>query len=63
MKSVQGELQEAAEQGQPPLLDAAAERAAQAGSTAAAGAAQQLQPDRDAAMGEAEAVAGDNWQF
>lgn len=64
IQSVQGELEEAAEQGQSPLLDAPAERTGQSGSAAVAvEAAGQLPPGRGAAMGEAEAVAGDKWQW
>lgn len=63
MKSVQGELQEAAEQGQSPLLNATTVGGEQAGSAAAGEAAQQQQPDQNVEMGEAVAAAGDNWQL
>ena len=58
MASVRGELQEAAQRGESPLLHAA--DAAPAGGAAAEQAAQRPRPEQDAAMGEAEAVAGDS---
>lgn len=62
MASVQGELQEAAQRGESPLVDAAA-AAAPADGTATEQAAQRPRAEQDAAMGEAEPVAGDGRQW